>query len=65
MSIIPMPRASKSYRDNLSPHSAGVLYGAFARAEGRRNPRRLEFHHTLERASWLNMVEIEIGVLRG
>ena len=26
---------------------------------------RLEFHHTPKHASWLNMVEIEIGVLRG
>jgi hypothetical protein len=26
--------------------------------------RRLEFRHTPKRASWLNMVEIEIGVLR-
>ncbi|GLR91143.1 hypothetical protein GCM10007857_78590 [Bradyrhizobium iriomotense] len=25
--------------------------------------RRLEFHHTPKHASWLNMVEIEIGVL--
>jgi hypothetical protein len=27
--------------------------------------RRLEFHYTPKHASWLNMVEIEIGVLRG
>ncbi len=27
--------------------------------------RRLEFHFTPKHASWLNMVEIEIGVLRG
>ena len=26
---------------------------------------RLEFHYTPKLASWLNMVEIEIGVLRG
>lgn len=26
---------------------------------------RLEFHYTPKHASWLNMVEIEIGVLRG
>jgi hypothetical protein len=26
---------------------------------------RLEFHYTAKHASWLNMVEIEIGVLRG
>ena len=27
--------------------------------------KRLEFHYTPKHASWLNMVEIEIGVLRG
>jgi hypothetical protein len=27
--------------------------------------RRLEFHYTPKHASWLKMVEIEIGVLRG
>ena len=26
---------------------------------------RLEFHYTPKHASWLNMVEIEIGVLKG
>jgi len=39
--------------DNLSTHSAGALYDTFP-----------QFHHTLKHASWLNMVEIEIGVLR-
>jgi hypothetical protein len=51
--------------DPLSTHSAGALYEAFAPAEARRILRRLEFHYTPKHASWLNMVEIEIGVLRG
>jgi len=34
-------------------------------AEARRILQRLEFHYTPKRASWLNMVEIEIGVVRG
>jgi hypothetical protein len=46
-------------------HSAGSLYETFAPAEARRILRRPEFHHTPKHASWLNMVEIEIGVLRG
>ena len=33
--------------------------------EARRVLRRLEFHYVPKHASWLNMVEIEIGVLRG
>jgi hypothetical protein len=52
-------------QDNLSTHTAGALYEAFAPAEARRILRRLEFHYTPKHASWLNMVEIEIGVLRG
>ena len=52
-------------QDNLSTHSAGALYQAFAPAEARRILRRLELHYTPKHASWLNMVEIEIGVLHG
>jgi transposase len=52
-------------QDNLSTHSGGALYQAFPPAEARRILRRLEFHYTPKHASWLNMVEIEIGVLRG
>jgi transposase len=51
-------------QDNLSTHSGGALYQAFPPAEARRILRRLEFHYTPKHASWLNMVEIEIGVLR-
>src|SRR5215211_5994548 len=52
-------------QDNLSSHSAGAVYQTFDPAEARRILRRLEFHYTPKHASWLNMVEIEIGVLRG
>jgi transposase len=52
-------------QDNLSIHAAGALYQAFPPVEARRILRRLEFHYTPKHASWLNMVEIEIGVLRG
>jgi hypothetical protein len=46
--------------DNLSTHA---LYQAFPPDEARRVLRRLEFHFVPKHASWLNMVEIEIGVL--
>lgn len=45
-------------------YGAGALYEAFPACEARRVLRRLEFHFTPKHASWLNMVEIEIGVLR-
>jgi transposase len=50
--------------DNLSTHTAGALYETFPAAEAHRVLQRLEFHYTPKHASWLNMVEIEIGVLR-
>jgi transposase len=49
--------------DNLSAHSAAALYQRFAPEEARRILSRIEFHFTPKHASWLNMVEIEIGVM--
>ncbi|HUN94630.1 MAG TPA: IS630 family transposase [Bradyrhizobium sp.] len=50
--------------DNLSTHTEGALYETFPAAEAHRLLQRLDFHYTPKHASWLNMVEIEIGVLR-
>ena len=52
-------------QDNLSTHTRGSLYETFPAAEAHRILGRLEFHYTPKHASWLNMVEIEIGVLKG
>lgn len=51
--------------DNLSTHTPGSIYQAFPAPQARRILSRLEFHFTPKHASWLNMVEIEIGVLKG
>src|SRR3954447_8357894 len=51
-------------QDNLSTHTAGALYETFPPEEAHRLLQRLEFHYTPKHASWLNMVESEIGVLR-
>jgi transposase len=51
--------------DNLSTHRAKNLYDAFPAEEARRILRKLEFHYTPKHASWLDMAEIEIGVLGG
>jgi len=50
--------------DNLSTHMACAVYQTFPALEERRILRRLEFHYTPRHASWLNIVEIEIGVMR-
>jgi hypothetical protein len=49
--------------DNLNTHSLGSLYEAFEPAEAKRIADRLEIHHTPKHGSWLNMAEIELGVL--
>lgn len=49
--------------DNLSTHTPTALYSTFEPEEARRILRRLEFHFTPKHARWLNMVEIEIGVM--
>ena len=49
--------------DNLSTHRPGALYKSMPPEEARRILRRIEFHYTPKHGSWLNMAEIEIGVL--
>jgi transposase len=50
--------------DNLSTHTTAALHAPFPAPEARRLASRIEFHYTPKHASWLNMVEIEIGILK-
>ncbi len=67
MADIYYPHAEKIrvVMDNLSTHTPASLYKTFPPNEARRVLRRLESHYTPKHASWLDMVEIEIGVLKG
>ena len=49
--------------DNLNTHSPASLYEAFAPAEAQRLAERFEFHYTPQHGSWLDMAEIELGIL--
>lgn len=49
--------------DNLNTHTMGSLYEAFPPEEARRLAARFEVHHTPKHGSWLDMAEVEIGVL--
>ena len=49
--------------DNLNTHKLSSLYEAFEPSEARRIAEKLEIHYTPKHGSWLNMAEIEIGVL--
>ena len=49
--------------DNLNIHSPASLYAAFPPEEAKRLTERLEIHYTPKHGSWLNMAEIELGIL--
>ncbi len=49
--------------DNLNTHKLASLYEAFEPAEARRLAERLELHYTPKHGSWLNIAEIELGIL--
>lgn len=59
------PRADRVtlVMDNLNTHSLASLYEAFEPSEARRLIDRLEVVYTPKHGSWLNMAEIELGVL--
>ena len=50
-------------QDNLNTHSPGSFYAAFDPDEAFALAQRFEMHYTPVKASWLNMVEIELSVL--
>ena len=50
-------------QDNLNTHSLASLYEAFEPAEARRLMKRFEVHYTPKHGSWLDMAEIELGIL--
>jgi len=49
--------------DNLNIHEIASLYKAFPPEEAHRLANRFEWHFTPKHGSWLNMAEIEIGVM--
>lgn len=49
--------------DNLNIHSPASLYKAFPPEEARRLTECFEWHYTPRHGSWLDMAEIEIGIM--
>ena len=49
--------------DNLNTHNEKSLYENFENAEAKRILAKIEFHYTPKHASWLNVAEIEIGIM--
>ena len=50
-------------QDNLNTHSPASLYETFEPMEARRLMNRFEVHYTPKHGSWLDMAEIELGIL--
>jgi len=49
--------------DNLNTHNKSSLYEAFEPAEAKRIADKLEIHYTPKHGSWLDIAEIELGIL--
>jgi len=50
-------------QDNLNTHSPGSLYEAFEPTEAKRLADRFELHYTPKHGGWLDMADIELGIL--
>lgn len=61
--VYPQAEVIVLVQDNLNTHSPASLYEAFAPAEAERLAQRFEFHYTPKHGSWLDMAEIELGIL--
>ena len=51
--------------DNLNTHASDTLIEIFGKAEADRISARLVIHPTPLHASWLNIEEIDINVMKG
>lgn len=59
----PQAKKVKLVCDNLNTHDVASLYAAFSAEHAHRLRQRLEIHYTPRSGSWLNVAEIELGVL--
>jgi hypothetical protein len=50
--------------DNLNTHHPGSFYATFDPATARALTQKIEWHYTPKHGSWLNMAEIENGILK-
>jgi hypothetical protein len=61
--VFPLAKKIVVVMDNLNTHSPASFYETFEPQEAQRLVERFEFHYTPKHGSWLNMAEIELGVL--
>ena len=61
--IYPQAKKIVLVMDNLNTHNVASLYETFAPAQAKRLADKLEIHYTPKHGSWLDMAEIELGIL--
>jgi hypothetical protein len=61
--VYPQAEVIVLVQDHLNTHSLASLYEAFVPAEAQRLAKWFEFHYTPKHGSWLDMAEIELGIL--
>lgn len=49
--------------DHLNTHAVSSLYETYGPEEALRMAERLEIHYTPKHGSWMDMAEIEIGIM--
>ena len=59
----PGAKKVRAVPDNLNTHFEKSIVGTFPGKEAERIPEKVEFFHTPVHASWLDMAEMEIGIL--
>jgi len=61
--VYPKAQCLQLVMDNLNTHNESSLYEMYSPEEAKRILSKIEFHYTPVHASWLNVAEIEIGVM--
>lgn len=61
--VYPDAKCLQLVLDNLNTHNESALYEMYGPEEAERILTKIEFHYTPLHASWLNVAEIEIGVM--
>ena len=61
--IYPKAECLQLVVDNLNTHNESSLYEMYGSEEAERILSKIKFHYTPVHASWLNVAEIEIGVM--
>jgi hypothetical protein len=62
--VVTQTRTTQDFADILR-HTSDNLYKTFRPEEARRLAECFEWHYTLKHGSWLDMDEIEIGIMSG